>query len=608
MKKPHNSNGIQQRILIITLSCILIMCVVISFVSYYIFQNYLQHSLIQSTGTSLRLLTDTIDSSTNDIYQMVRFCQTNSNVAKYIQEAHSPGSVLSVSTYDRLTEEFNNNPSNAYITRMAVVTSENFLQIVSASYSSTADLAAEIPKLPFFDDLLTDFTYNFSTGFIEDPFHRKKLKVIPVIRPITYQYSSVQGGYLFLEISDELFTDPLTRYDIAEDSQVILTIGGHHYIYEDGYFVEYADSYEVLENISDSSLTRNLTVNRIKNSEGEVSIVLTSPLNMRDCYISQNISRTELLNQRILFAGLLIGMLVAIIGIGIVLMFILNKMINVPVQKIRDKMLKISRGDFSRDKDIEWPHELGDIGRGINDLSENVVVLMERRLEDEKQRQDLEYKMLQSQINPHFLYNTLNSIKWMAVTQGADGISEMTTALSRLLRSISKGTSLLVSIREELSLVEDYFTIQRYRYGGIISMDTSVEDDSLYESRIVKFTLQPLVENAIFHGIEPKGTAGKITIHVGYQKEEASAGHIRIDVTDDGVGMSPEKARLVLSDTQESSTDFFKEIGISNVQKRLQYEFGEQYGITIESVEGSYTTMSIHIPYRADIQEGETDV
>lgn len=605
MDKTHHSNSIQKKILAITLSCILVMCVIISFVSYYVFQNYLQHSLIQSTGTSLRLLTDTINSSTNDIYQMVRFCQTNSNVAKYIAENPYPGSVLSVSTYDRLAEEYSNNPSNTYITRLAVVTGENFLQIVSASYSSTADLAEEIPRLPYFEELLTDSTYNFSTGFIEDPFHRKKRTVIPIIRPITYQYNSIQGGYLFLEISEELFTTPLKRYDIAEDSHMFLTIGGHNYLYEEGFFTKYTDSYEVVEDITDFSHTRNVSVNRIRNSEGDVSIVLTYPLNMPDCYISQNISHSELLNQQTIFWELLIGMLVAVMGIGIVLMFILNRMINVPVQRIRAKMLKISEGDFSRDKEIEWQHELGDIGKGINDLSENVVVLMNRRLEDEKQKRDLEYKMLQSQINPHFLYNTLNSIKWMAVTQGADGISEMTTALSRLLRSISKGTSLLVSIREELSLIEDYFTIQRYRYGGTITMEISVEDEALYESQIVKFTLQPLVENAIFHGIEPKGTAGKVTIHVGYEQKETSGEQIRIDVTDDGVGMSPEKACQVLSDDQESSADFFREIGVSNVQKRLQYEFGENYGITIESVEGSYTTMSIHIPYRRKEQESD---
>ena len=111
---------------------------------------------------------------------------------------------------------------------------------------------------------------------------------------------------------------------------------------------------------------------------------------------------------------------------------------------------------------------------------------------------------------------------------------------------------------------------------------------------IIKFTLQPLVENAIFHGIEPKGCAGKITIHVSYETSDNR--NIRIDVTDDGVGMSSEKAKQILLTNSDSSADFFREIGVSNVHKRLQYEFGEEYGITIESVEGQYTTMSIHIP------------
>ena len=203
--------------------------------------------------------------------------------------------------------------------------------------------------------------------------------------------------------------------------------------------------------------------------------------------------------------------------------------------------------------------------------------------------------MLQSQINPHFLYNTLNSIKWMATIQGANGISEMTTSLSRLLKSISKGTSLLIDIREELSLLENYFTIQSYRYGGTISMDIQVDEESLYNSEIIKFTLQPLVENAIFHGIEPKGSAGHIQIHVGYEIADATD-RIRIDVTDDGVGMTAEKSAQILSSNDDSSADFFREIGVSNVHKRLQYQFGTEYGITIESKEGEYTTMSIHIP------------
>lgn len=599
MKRKRPFANIQKRILIITLSCILGMCILISSVSYYIFQSFLQKSLMQSTETSLRLLSDTINTSINDVYRLVRYCQTSSDIAVYIENNPNPGSVLSVATYDRLSEEYQSNPSSGYMPRVAVVSHDNFLQVVNSTYSSTADLATEIPELTFFEELLNAPKYDFSTGFIADPFHRKGRMVLPIIRPITYQYNAKQAGYLFVEVSSDLFTTPLKRYVFAEDSSVYLTLGEHNYLYENGAFVEITPKYNVLLDMSDSALAEGTIITRINNSPNTHEIIISIPLDMTDCYISQSISHTELNTQLMFFIRILLATLVGILAIGVLLMFIMNRMINVPVRKLQEKMLRISQGDFSRDSSIEWEHELGEIGRGINALSENVYSLMNRRLEDEKQKRDLEYQVLQSQINPHFLYNTLNSIKWMATIQGATGISEMTTALSRLLKSISKGTSLLVDIREELSLLENYFTIQSYRYGGTITMKIEVEDEALYNSEIIKFTLQPLVENAIFHGIEPKGSTGTILIHVGYeQRTESTAPGICIKVTDDGVGMSPKKAEQILQGNSDSRADFFREIGVSNVHKRLQYEFGEEYGITINSVEGEFTAMSIHIPNR----------
>ena len=596
MKKTvYHSKSIRNRILLFTLSAILGMCLLISLFSYYIFQHYLQNTLIQSTETSLRLLSESMDSSINDVYRLVRYCQTDSNIAKYIEHNPNPGSVLSVSTYDSFSEECSRNGASNYMPRVAVISQEHYLQVVAATYSSTANLAEQVPLLPYYEELLTADDYDFSMGIVADPFHRAGREVLPIIRPITYQYNNKQAGYLFIEVSTDLFTTPLKDYSCPEDSYLYLTIADHTYIFENNTLREFTPEYNLKEDMTGSSLTGDTRISRIhSNTKGE-QILVTAPLDMPDCYLSQSISHAERTNQAVLFGGILVGILVGIVSIGIVLMLLMNRMITVPVSHLQSRMVRISEGDFSRDPSIEWDHELGDIGRGINDLSENVCQLMDRRLEDEKQKQDLEYKMLQSQINPHFLYNTLNSIKWMATIQGANGISEMTTSLSRLLKSISKGTSLLIDIREELSLLENYFTIQSYRYGGTITMDIQVDDDNLYNSQIIKFTLQPLVENAIFHGIEPKGCAGHIQIHVGYEAPDNTE-NIRIDVMDDGVGMTAEKAAQVLRSNDDSSADFFREIGVSNVHKRLQYQFGAEYGITIESKEGEYTTMSIHIP------------
>lgn len=604
MKRLHAFGNIQKKILFVTLSCILAMCLIISYASYYIFQNYLQRSMTQSTETNLRFLSDTISGNMGDVYRMAQFCQNNSNIARYIKNNPNPGSVLAVNTYDRMLEEYNGNAAKTYMPRVTVITNEHFLQIcTNSTYSTTTDLASEVPKLPFFETLLNDSDYNFSVGIIPDPFLRSYRPVLPIIRPITYQYNSIQGGYLFIEVSADLFTDALSGYAHAEDSRIYLTLEGNTYLMEQNLLTEIESSYEIREDLSGTAQAPDILIHEISDSDGSRRIIISAPLDMPGCYISQSISVSELQGQRILFLRIIIAALVGIMAVGALLMMLMNRMIHTPVARLRDKIQRISEGDFSREPSIEWNHELGDIGRGINNLSESVTLLMNRRIEDEKQKQDLEYQMLQSQINPHFIYNTLNSIKWMATIQGAGGIAEMTTALSRLLKSIAKGTQLLIPIREELAFLEDYFTIQNYRYGGTITFAVKVDSPAIYDCKILRFTLQPFVENSIFHGIEPKGGAGHITVHACYEDGSDAPRGIRIDITDDGVGIPPQKAAGLLEDSSDNRADFFREIGISNVHKRLQYEFGSRYGVTVESVVGEYTTISVHIPETTDIQE-----
>ncbi|MBP3544164.1 MAG: histidine kinase, partial [Lachnospiraceae bacterium] len=223
---------------------------------------------------------------------------------------------------------------------------------------------------------------------------------------------------------------------------------------------------------------------------------------------------------------------------------------------------------------------------------------MDKRIADEKQKKDLEYQILQSQINPHFLYNTLNSIKWMATIQNAAGIAEMTTALARLLKNISKGNRQIISMREELELLKDYVLIQNYRYGGMVNVSYSIPDDGLLDYAIPKLTLQPIVENAIFHGIEAKGANGQITVVFEHENESSD---ISIHITDNGVGMSEELIQKVLSGSEdEKKTDFFRKVGIHNVDLRLKHTFGEQYGISISSKKGEYTTMTIRLALRRE--------
>ena len=270
-----------------------------------------------------------------------------------------------------------------------------------------------------------------------------------------------------------------------------------------------------------------------------------------------------------------------------------------PTQDLLESMKLFGRGNLSHRVEVKTTDEIGQIGSEYNRMAENIETLIEKVYKMEITQKQAEIDFLCMQINPHFLYNTLNSIKWMATIQNATGIADMTTALARLLKSVSKGTSSMVTLREELDLVKDYFLIQQYRYGGSITMDYHIESEELYGCEIHRFTLQPIIENALFHGIEPKGTAGAITVSAESGTMNGKK-VLKISVTDNGIGMTRETIDSVLHEEDnpgKNKTDFFRHVGISNVNRRIQYDFGPEYGITIVSEPGVYTTMTIVRPY-----------
>ena len=567
------------------------MCLLISLFSYYIFRHYLQNTLIQSTETSLRLLSESMDNSMDEVYRLVRYCQTDSNIANYIEHNPNPGSVLSVSTYDSFYEECSRNSSYNYMPRIAIVSQEHYLQVVTATYSSTADLATLIPELPYYEELLTADDYDFSPGIVSDPFHRAGRKVLPVIRPITYQYNNRQAGYLFIEISADLFTIPLKDYSCPSDSFLYLSIAGHTYIYENGGLQEFTPEYSILDDLSTYSLTGTTQISKIHSATMGEQILVTTPLNMPDCYLSQSISHAERTNQAVLFMGILACILIGILSIGVVLMLLMNRMITVPVSRLQTRMVRIAGGDFSRDPSVEWDHELGDIGRGINDLSENVSELMEKRLEDEKQKQDLEYKMLQSQINPHFLYNTLESITWMVEAQENEGAVRMISELAKLLRvSLSRGKT-IISIKDELQHSRSYMNIQLARYKERFKTEFRIEKE-IENYCIVKLVIQPILENAIYYGVGnmDEDEDGRIIVS-GEKKEE----DILITIEDNGMGMPEEVLEKILTDNSKVPKHG-SGVGVINVHSRIRLMFGEKYGLSIESEPDEGTRVTIRIP------------
>ena len=262
-----------------------------------------------------------------------------------------------------------------------------------------------------------------------------------------------------------------------------------------------------------------------------------------------------------------------------------------PIKRLIDRLETISTGNFDYDASIETNDEIGVIGKQINSMSARIAGLMESRVQSEKEKKDLEIKMLQAQINPHFLYNTLDSIKWIATMQKNSGIVQVVTALSSLLKNMAKGFNEKVTLRQELEFLDNYVTIEKIRYIELFDVETELDDPSLYDAKIIKLTLQPIVENAIFSGIEPSGRFGLIQIRA-YAKDQV----LYVTVTDNGIGISPENIDKLLSDTSRVTRSNMSGIGLPNVDRRLKLVYGEAYGITVESELDSYTKITIALP------------
>ncbi len=205
-----------------------------------------------------------------------------------------------------------------------------------------------------------------------------------------------------------------------------------------------------------------------------------------------------------------------------------------------------------------------------------------------------ELMALQNQINPHFLYNTLDAIRGDALKIGAVNIADVTEALSTYFRYTISRTQFLVSIMEELENVNNYFKIQQYRFEDKLKIEMFIENDSVLRFLCPKLMLQPIVENAIFHGIEKRAQGGLVTIKV-----EGLVNKVRIIVSDNGVGMSEERLEEINQRLGKKENEIGNRrhgIALLNVNRRIKLLFGKEYGIWIFSVENVGTSINMEIP------------
>ncbi|MBD0378873.1 cache domain-containing sensor histidine kinase [Paenibacillus sedimenti] len=264
-----------------------------------------------------------------------------------------------------------------------------------------------------------------------------------------------------------------------------------------------------------------------------------------------------------------------------------------PIGRLRQLMKRAEAGDLSVRYEMTSRDEIGQLGHSFNNMIAEIHKLIELVYEEQKSKRDAELRVMQAQIKPHFLYNTLDTIQWMAQERKADDIVVMIVKLTNLFRiGLSRGKETIL-VSEEIEHIQSYLFIQKARYESKLNYEIYVDPDAEREL-IIKLTLQPLVENAIYHGIKARRGQGRIYIEV-----IKAEGRLKMYVRDNGAGIPPDqlvklRARLSGNSADEEITGF----GLFNVHERIRLVYGEPYGIKIYSTVGEGTTVEVWYPLK----------
>lgn len=277
--------------------------------------------------------------------------------------------------------------------------------------------------------------------------------------------------------------------------------------------------------------------------------------------------------------------------------FVLLMRIIQPIQNIITHMNSIRDGNLTEISYFKGNYEIKELIDNFNVMIRRLRSSIEEREQQQKEKNYMEIKVLQSQIMPHFVINTLNSIRLMAVINRQDNIAEMSGAFIKLLDATLSRTGDFITIQDEIENIENYIYIMKFRYGDNFQY-TITCDPALLHAPILHLLLQPIVENAIIHAFREIEKEGLLTITIEQQQ-----GNILIIVTDNGAGMTEQQAKELLQSSESQDKKRYSHIGISNVNQRIKLHYGEEYGLSIHSSVGNGTQIKIVYP---DIREANS--
>lgn len=425
----------------------------------------------------------------------------------------------------------------------------------------------------------------FSSPHVQNLFPYKHNWVMSVIRPMSFFYKGERlRGVLLVDVNFSYIDQISKKASLGRRGYIYIVDPKDNIIYHPQQQLIYSG----LKKEDSGAVLKHSYGSFVEKVQGEDRLVSVKTVNYTGWKIVGVSYIDELVTTKkdaISFSVLIL--LFAGAFVISVFMFISAK-ITQPIKELDQSMKRVEEGDFDITVDIKGDREVVHLSKTFNMMIVKVRTLMHQIVYEQEAKRKSELNALQAQINPHFLYNTLDSIVWMAENGKGSDVIVMVTALARLFRiSISRGKN-IITVGEELEHAKNYLIIQKIRYKNKFQY-TIEADAEVLKYKTLKLILQPMIENAIYHGIEYMVDEGEIKISAG-----VIGGKLMYEIRDNGLGMKKETMDKLLS--YESKGKGGSGVGVKNVHERIQLSFGKEYGVEIESELEEGTTVRLWLP------------
>lgn len=417
--------------------------------------------------------------------------------------------------------------------------------------------------------------------------------VITLSRYIPDQTGDKEGGVLFVDLNYSAIRK------LCDDSSV----GKKGYIFildKEGNIVYHPQQQQLYNELQTENIDEvmNCTSDYLEMEKGDSKKLYTVSRSAKTGWTVVSCSYTsELLKRSNQAQELYMLMAVILVAVALIISSIVSKTITRPILKLQSSMALIQEGDFQAGNvEVDSRNEIGSLTETFNVMTQKIQELMVQIIEEQQAKRKSELKALQSQINPHFLYNTLDSIIWMAEEGKNEEVVVMTASLAKLFRQIISNEEEEISIFQEVEYCRNYLIIQKMRYKDKLEFEIDLDPDIKGE-KIIKLVLQPLIENAIYHGLKYKESKGMLILK-GYGLGD----DIIFEIKDNGVGMDQDTMEHIFERHKVNYRS--NGVGVYNVERRIRLSYGQEYGISYKSKLGEGTVATMRIPKeRRDVHE-----